>query len=261
MSVLGRIYDEKRAEVAAARHATPLSDLRAAVRDVEAPRGFKRRLETSSHVPALIAEVKRASPSQGVIRSEFDPEAIARAYEAVGADALSVLTDGPNFGGSAENLRIAKRVTALPCLRKDFLFDPYQVFEARVWGADAALLIVAGLELELLVDLRDEIVGLGMDALVEVHSEAEAEVALSIGCDLIGVNNRDLKTLKTDISTSERVLPLLAGRAFAVSESALASRADIDRVANAGAAAVLIGTSFCAAPNVEAKVREVMQWK
>jgi indole-3-glycerol phosphate synthase len=229
-------------------------------REAASPRGFRAALADARPSLALIAEVKRASPSKGVIRPDFDPVTIAQAYEAAGAHALSVLTDERYFGGSLENLRRAREATRLPCLRKDFLLDPYQLYEARAWGADAVLLIVAGLEREQLAELHALALELGMDVLVEVHTLEEAETALGLGAELVGVNNRNLTDFRTDLSISEQILPLLAGRALAVSESALETCADLERVRAAGARAVLIGTAFMAAPDVGGKVREVMGW-
>jgi indole-3-glycerol phosphate synthase len=208
----------------------------------------------------LIAEVKKASPSKGLIRADFDPSAIAHIYRGAGADCLSVLTDERYFQGSLENLAIAREASGLPCLRKDFILDPYQVYEARAWGADCILLIVAGLESGQLRDLSQLAKSLGMDVLVEVHSEPEAEIALSLGADLIGVNNRNLADMTTSLQTSLDLLPILSEHALTVSESALSSRAEVDLVRIAGARAVLIGTTFCAASDIGSKVREVMDW-
>jgi indole-3-glycerol phosphate synthase len=257
MSVLQRIFDHKHGEVAAARERISVVDLKAQALDAEPPRGFLRALMRNDGL-ALIAEVKKASPSKGVIRPDFDPVEIACAYERAGADALSVLTDVHYFQGSPENLRLAKANTSLPCLRKDFIDHEYQVYEARAWGADAVLLIVAALEDAQLKDLHGLIQSLGMDALVEVHTEEEAERALEIGAPLIGVNNRDLSDFHTSLETSERLLPMISPLALGVSESALETRADLDRVEAAGARAVLIGTTFCASPDIEAKVHEVL---
>jgi indole-3-glycerol phosphate synthase len=262
MSSLNAIFDHKREEVARARATCSLEDVRAQARDADAPRGFLRALRQRTHPLGLIAEVKKASPSRGVIRPDFDPAAIARAYETAGADALSVLTDERFFQGSPQNLQIAKGVTRLPCLRKDFLYDPYQVYEARAWGADAVLLIVAGLDSSALSELHALAKDLGMDVLIEVHTEAEAEVALELGAELVGVNNRNLSDFSTSLSTSERIIPLLreGSDRLVVSESALETYSDLERVRAAGAEAVLIGTTFCAAPDVGSKVREVMGW-
>lgn len=260
MSVLDGIFARKRDEVEAARAAVPLEELKAHAADGEPPRGFALALRTATPPIALIAEVKKASPSKGVIRADFDPVAIAEAYERAGAHAMSVLTDGPGFQGSAENLRRARAATALPCLRKDFLYDEYQVWEARAWSADAILLIAASLTAAQMRDLKGLAESLGMDALVEVHDEADVAKAIEAEATLIGVNNRNLVDFTTDLAATERLLPLFPAGATAVSESAIESNADVDRVWAAGARAVLIGTAFCAAPDVESKVREVMAW-
>ena len=207
MSVLEGIFARKRDEVAAARLAVPLAELKAHAADGEPPRGFALAVKTAGAPVALIAEVKRASPSQGTIREAFDPVAIAEAYERAGAHCMSVLTDGPGFGGSAENLRRARAATALPVLRKDFLYDPYQVWEARAWGADAILLIAASLTTGGMRDLKGLAESLGMDVLVEVHDEADVERVLPIEASLIGVNNRSLVDFTTDLAATEHLLP------------------------------------------------------
>lgn len=261
MTVLEEIFEHKAEEVASAkRHRTP-SDVRSRARDESPPRGFLKALESADRPLALIAEVKKASPSQGIIRAQFDAVEVARAYEEAGAHALSVLTDERYFHGSAENLSRARAATKLPCLRKDFINDPYQVDEARAMGADAILLIASVLERSQLEDLRDLATEWRMDTLVEVHNAEETHLALSLKCPLIGVNNRDLRDFTTSISVSEDLLAMIAGKAIGVSESALRSREDLDRVEAAGARAVLIGTAFCAAPNIAEKVREVMGWE
>jgi indole-3-glycerol phosphate synthase len=260
MSVLDRIFETKREEVAEAKVRAPLSVVMSLAAEASPPRGFRAALASSERRPALIAEVKKASPSQGVIREDFDPAEVARSYERVGAQALSVLTDSHYFQGSLQNLVKAREAVALPALRKDFICDPYQIYEARAYGADAVLLIAASLAEGELTDLQASAKELGMDVLVEVHSIEEAEVALRVGADLVGINNRNLADFSTDLAITESVAPLLRGRALIVSESALGSLADIGRVARAGAAAVLIGTAFCAAADIEGKVREVMGW-
>jgi indole-3-glycerol phosphate synthase len=257
MSILTRIFEGKRAEVAERRAQVSLEELRARCADLPPTLGFRRALAEFPGT-SLIAEVKKASPSQGLIRPDFDPEAIARSYREAGAQALSVLTDGPHFQGSSDYLTVAKTTSGLPVLRKDFIYDAYQVWEARSWGADALLLIVASLEDAQIADLQGQAHELGLDVLVEVHDEAETERALALGCSLIGVNNRDLRTFTTALETSERLIPKIAPHALAVSESAIEANADVERVARAGAKAVLIGTTFCASPVIEEKVREVM---
>lgn len=258
MSVLKRIFEHKAEEVAAAKLRVSLRELQDLASTQPPPLGFGNRLRQTPHPIALIAEVKKASPSKGVIRPDFDPEVVARAYADAGADALSVLTDARYFQGSPENLRICRSFTNLPLLRKDFLFDPYQVYEARAWGADAVLLIVAALDDSQLTDLQKLTWELGMDALVEVHSESEADRALAAGCRMIGVNNRDLGDFTTDLAIAERLIPMLKPHALTVAESAIETHTDVERMRVAGANAVLIGTTFCAAPDIASKVREVM---
>ena len=260
MNALARIFDVKRVEVEEAKRAVPLADVKKHAAEAGPVRGFKSALENAPPRMGLIAEVKKASPSRGLIRSDFDPAEIALSYERAGAHALSVLTDEKHFQGSKGNLKLARAAIGLPVLRKDFLYDPYQVYEARAWGADAILLIVASLEPAQITELRGLARELGMDSLVEVHTEDEAQIAIELGCDLIGVNNRDLATFKTDLAASDRILPMISSEAFAVSESGLETLGDIARVQDEGARAVLIGTTFCAAPDIESKVKEVMGW-
>ncbi len=260
MNKLQEIFAHKRLEVDAARQAVPVAALRDQIAELPVPRGFRRALIDGPRPTALIAEVKKSSPSQGMIREDFDAVDVARIYAEVGATCLSVLTDERYFSGSAENLRRVRQAVSLPLLRKDFVYDSYQLLEARAWGADAVLLIVAGLEVSQLKELNLEARDLGMDVLVEVHNAAETDVALEMGADLIGVNNRDLATFTTNLSTSDTLLPLITPHAVGISESALASHADVSRVTRAGARGVLIGTTFCSAPDIAASVREVMQW-
>lgn len=221
-------------------------------------RGFLKALQSSTK-PALIAEVKKASPSMGEIyQGEFDPVGIASAYESSGAACISVLTDVEYFKGHPSYLGQVRNAVQLPLLRKDFICDPYQLDEAILWGADCVLLIVAGLEKSLLVDLYNEAKARKLDVLVEVHDEPETEIAVDLGADLIGINNRDLRTFKTDLQTTQRLIGLIPDSVFKVSESALESNRDVETVAGYGADAVLIGTAFCGAPDISAKVREVM---
>ncbi len=257
---LREIFATKREEVRIAKAKKPTLDLQREAREASAPLGFVRALETAPQPVALIAEVKQASPSQGTIRAGLDPVEVATAYQRAGAHTLSVLTDEVFFQGSPENLKRAKAATGLPCLRKDFVFDRYQLLEARAWGADAVLLIVAGLDRGLLQDLYGEAVELGLDVLVEVHDEDELKTALRLKPKMVGVNNRNLSTFKTDLTVSERLIPGIPEGVLAVSESALRCHEDIERVRAAGARAALIGTEFCSAPDVEGRVREVMGW-
>jgi indole-3-glycerol phosphate synthase len=259
-SVLKQIFETKREEVSAAKRHVPMSVLEDAVAQAPPPRGFRAALAAATTDVALIAEIKKASPSKGVIREDFDPEQITRTYEQSGAHCLSVLTDTRYFQGSAANLILARAASNLPILRKDFIFDSYQVYEARSWGADAILLIAAELSRAQLDDLRQVARALEMDVLIEVHIVKEAELALELGFDLIGVNNRDLKSLDTSLQPSLDLLPLISKQAFAVSESAIRSKKDIEQVKVAGARAVLVGTTFCAAPDIGAKVKQVMGW-
>src|SRR5579862_5033658 len=224
MSKLRDILDHKACEVDRAKKAIPLEQIARMALNAPPVRPFKAALEAADKVPALIAEVKKASPSQGLIRADFDPAEVAAAYREAGAHCLSVLTDERYFQGSRANLEISRSISGLPCLRKDFIIDPYQVFESRAWGADCILLIVAafsspdsGLQTAELSSLWHLAKDLGMDVLVEVHSRAEAETAFQIGADLIGVNNRDLSDLTTSITSSDHLLPLVRACAFPVS--------------------------------------------
>ncbi|MCO5296506.1 MAG: indole-3-glycerol phosphate synthase TrpC [Fimbriimonadaceae bacterium] len=260
MNRLAQILQTKRAELVEAMAATPLAALESRLAASPPPRGFLAALERAQPGPALIAEAKKASPSRGLIRPDFEVVSVVRAYESAGAHALSVLTDATFFQGSNDNLVRAREATRLPVLRKDFTLEPYQIVESRVLGADAVLLIVAALSEPALVEMHALGRSLGMDVLVEVHDEDEAEIALRHGFPLIGVNNRDLSTFATDPGTSSALVPRLARHAFVVSESALESAEDVTRARASGARAVLIGTAFCAAPDIEPKVREVMGW-
>lgn len=258
---LREILDHKRIEVEEAKLRVP--DIERLAASMPATRGFVPKLGEGPKPLSLIAEVKKASPSQGLIRGDFDPVAIAQTYAESGASCLSVLTDEKFFQGSPENLRLIRKAVDLPLLRKDFTIDAYQIFEARAWGADAILLIVAALEDGEIVEFQRVAHNLGLDVLIEVHDDAETERALQLATGpntAIGVNNRNLFTFETDLTTSERLLPLIAPHAFAISESALATPDDLARVSQAGARSVLIGTTFCGAPDIGGKVREVMGW-
>jgi len=243
VSVLDDILAAKRDEVAARRAAVSVSALRERPLYAEPRRGFRAAL-AARPAPAVIAELKRASPSRGQIRAAYDPAAIARGYAAAGAAALSVLTDGPYFGGALEHLALARAASGLPCLRKDFLIDPFQVDEARAFGADAVLLIVAAVTVRQGTELLAAAGAAGLDVLVEVHTEAELERAAALGATLVGINNRDLATLDVSLATAERLAPRAPVGALVVAESGLRSAAEVRRMVQAGAHAVLIGEAF-----------------
>ena len=260
MTKLQEMFENKLAEIATAKSRIPQAEIEQQAYAQAPSRDFLGALIASADL-ALIAEVKKASPSEGTIRPDLDPADVAFKYEKAGASCLSVLTDSKYFQGCPENLQIATRTVQIPCLRKDFICDPYQIYEARAWGADAILLIASYLDLLQIQDLQLLAHSLKMTALVEVHNESELEIALIAKSALIGVNNRDLRQFTTDIAVSERLIPLIkrAG-AVAVSESGLSTHSDLDRMRAVGADAVLIGTSFCKSPDIEKKVTEVMGW-
>jgi len=249
--VLKEILAHKRGEVAARkREIGPDAMRRAASARCDPVRGFRRALRETPR-PRVIAELKRRSPSKGEIRSDFDPEACAEAYSRAGAAAISVLTDSRYFGGALAFLERVRRAVPLPLLRKDFTVDPYQIDEARAAGADAVLLIASALEADELAALRGHAASLGLDALVEVHDEAELRSALEAGADLIGINNRDLRTFKTDLAVTERLAPLLQADVIVVGESGIFTLEDIKRLEAVGVDAVLVGEALMREPDVE----------
>ncbi|MBL8065672.1 MAG: indole-3-glycerol phosphate synthase TrpC [Chthonomonadaceae bacterium] len=260
MTILDEILAHKRDAVKDTQIRRPLAELKAEARDVGPTRGFLRALSSEPKPMGLIAEVKKASPSRGVIRADFDPVGLAKSYEDAGATCLSVLTDERYFQGSTDNLVQCRAATKIPVLRKDFTVSEYHVYEARLMGADAILLIVHGLSNLELRELYLLSIELGMDALVEVHTLVEAELAIELGAQLIGVNNRDLATFEESMTPANQVLPTVSQHALAVSESSLRSLDDVTHVGGLGARAVLIGTEFCASLDPGRRVKEVMGW-
>jgi indole-3-glycerol phosphate synthase len=262
MTLLERILRDKREEVAQCRRRRPLVELQRQARDLPPPRDFLGAVRglpgEATAAPRIIAEVKKASPSRGVMRPEFDPVAIARTYAANGAAALSVLTDAAYFRGQLRDLEAIAAAVELPLLRKDFTVDAYQIYEARVAGADAILLIAAALEDGQLADLLGVAQEVGLAALLEVHTVAELERALPRQPRLIGINNRDLHTFRTDLETTVRLLPWLPPQVTVVSESGIHTAADIARLRDKGVHAFLIGESLMRAPDPGAKLRELL---
>lgn len=257
-SVLERILATKREEVAARRRERPVAALRDVPMYAEARRGFRHAV--GSHVGrTVIAEIKRASPSRGTLRPDADAAEMARAYARGGAAAVSVLTDGPFFRGELADVEAARRAVGLPLLRKDFIVDPYQVEEARAAGADAVLIIVAATDPGQRAELLAAAAGAGLDALVEVHDEAELAAAVSESANLIGINNRDLRTFETTLATSERLLPQVPAGVVAVCESGLRSAADMARLEALGARGFLVGEALIEAPDPEGRLREFLR--
>lgn len=259
--ILDQILLTKKEEVAAAKAQRSLTDLAARIGDLEdIPRGFARALRTmvASGGTAIIAEVKKGSPSKGIIRADFDPVAIAEEYQDAGATCLSVLTDQHYFYGHLRYLGLIREQVSLPLLCKDFIIDSYQLYQARLAGADAVLLIAAALNDEQLLELAQQATALRLDTLLEVHDAAEMQRALKLPIDLIGINNRDLRTFVTDLGISESLASLVPADQLAIAESGITSRADIERLQAAGARAFLVGETLMREVDIAGKLRELL---